>query len=86
MTESDRARHDSRGHEAPYAVEHGAELPTTTWERDTSVIPNVPPENLVQIGIGGCQAPRQGVKVDRIIRRTIGCLVRAGHLPRRRNA
>ena len=33
----------------------------TPWFHATD-LPNVPPKNLVQIGIGGCQAPRPGVK------------------------
>jgi agmatinase len=37
---------------------------TTPWFHATD-IPNVPPKNLVQIGIGGWQAPRPGVKVCR---------------------
>jgi agmatinase len=37
---------------------------TTPWFHATD-IPNVPPTNLVQIGIGGWQAPRPGVKVGR---------------------
>ena len=37
---------------------------TTPWFHATD-IPNVPAENLVQIGIGGWQAPRPGVKVGR---------------------
>jgi agmatinase len=37
---------------------------TTPWFHATD-IPNVPPKNLVQIGIGGWQAPRRGVKVCR---------------------
>jgi agmatinase len=37
---------------------------TTPWFHATD-IPNVPPKNLVQIGIGGWQAPRPGVKVGR---------------------
>src|ERR1700729_2572037 len=37
---------------------------TTPWFHATD-LPNVPPENLVQIGIGGWQAPRPGVKVGR---------------------
>src|SRR3954451_19302176 len=37
---------------------------TTPWFHATN-IPNVPPKNLVQIGIGGWQAPRPGVKVGR---------------------
>jgi agmatinase len=37
---------------------------TTPWFHATN-LPNVPPENLVQIGIGGWQAPRPGVKVGR---------------------
>jgi agmatinase len=37
---------------------------TTPWFHATN-LPNVPPENLVQIGIGGWQAPRPGVKVRR---------------------
>jgi agmatinase len=35
---------------------------TTPWFHATN-LPNVPPENLVQIGIGGWQAPRPGVRV-----------------------
>jgi agmatinase len=35
---------------------------TTPWYHATD-IPNVPAENLVQVGIGGWQAPRPGVKV-----------------------
>jgi agmatinase len=37
---------------------------TTPWFHATN-IPNAPPTNLVQIGIGGWQAPRAGVKVGR---------------------
>jgi agmatinase len=37
---------------------------TTPWFHATD-IPNVPAQNLVQIGIGGWQAPRPGVKVGR---------------------
>src|SRR5947209_6270717 len=37
---------------------------TTPWYHATD-IPNVPPKNLVQLGIGGWQAPRPGVKVCR---------------------
>ena len=37
---------------------------TTPWFHATN-LPNVPPKNLVQIGIGGWQAPRAGVKVSR---------------------
>ena len=37
---------------------------TTPWFHATD-IPNVPPKNLVQIGIGGWQASRPGVKVGR---------------------
>jgi agmatinase len=37
---------------------------TTPWFHATD-IPNVPPKNLVQIGIGGWQSPRPGVKVGR---------------------
>ena len=37
---------------------------TTPWFHATD-IPNVPPRNLVQIGIGGWQAPRPGVQVGR---------------------
>jgi agmatinase len=37
---------------------------TTPWFHATN-LPNVPPKNLVQIGIGGWQAPRPGVKVGR---------------------
>ncbi len=37
---------------------------TTPWYHATN-IPNVPAKNLVQIGIGGWQAPRAGVKVAR---------------------
>jgi agmatinase len=37
---------------------------TTPWFHATD-IPNVPPKNLVQVGIGGWQAPRPGVKVGR---------------------
>ena len=37
---------------------------TTPWFHATN-IPNVPAKNLVQLGIGGWQAPRPGVKVGR---------------------
>jgi agmatinase len=37
---------------------------TTPWFHATN-LPNVPAKNLVQIGIGGWQAPRPGVKVGR---------------------
>ncbi len=37
---------------------------TTPWFHATN-IPNTPASNLVQIGIGGWQAPRAGVKVGR---------------------
>jgi agmatinase len=37
---------------------------TTPWFHATD-IPNVPAKNLVQLGIGGWQAPRPGVKVSR---------------------
>src|SRR5207253_8593725 len=37
---------------------------TTPWFHATN-IPNAPPANLVQLGIGGWQAPRPGVKVGR---------------------
>src|SRR6201998_678874 len=37
---------------------------TTPWFHATD-IPNVPAKNLVQLGIGGWQAPRPGVKVGR---------------------
>jgi agmatinase len=37
---------------------------TTPWYHATD-IPNVPARNLVQLGIGGWQAPRPGVKVSR---------------------
>src|SRR3982074_1467661 len=43
---------------------------TTPWFHATD-LPNVPPENLVQIGIGGWQAPRPGVKVGRERKTTI---------------
>jgi agmatinase len=43
---------------------------TTPWFHATD-LPNVPPENLVQIGIGGWQAPRPGVKVGRERQTTI---------------
>ncbi len=43
---------------------------TTPWFHATN-LPNVPPENLVQIGIGGWQAPRPGVKVGRERQTTI---------------
>lgn len=37
---------------------------TTPWFHATN-IPNAPPKNLVQVGIGGWQVPRPGVKVAR---------------------
>jgi agmatinase len=37
---------------------------TTPWFHATN-LPNVPARNLVQLGIGGWQAPRPGVKVSR---------------------
>lgn len=37
---------------------------TTPWFHATN-IPNAPPKNLVQFGIGGWQVPREGVKVAR---------------------
>jgi agmatinase len=37
---------------------------TTPWFHATD-IPNVPPKNLVQIGVGGWQSPRPGIKVGR---------------------
>ncbi len=43
---------------------------TTPWFHATN-LPNVPPENLVQIGIGGWQAPRPGGKVGRERQTTI---------------
>ena len=43
---------------------------TTPWFHATN-LPNVPPENLVQIGIGGWQAPRPGVRVGRERKTTI---------------
>jgi agmatinase len=43
---------------------------TTPWFHATN-LPNVPPENLVQIGIGGWQAPRPGVKIGRERQTTI---------------
>ncbi len=43
---------------------------TTPWFHATN-IPNVPPKNLVQIGIGGWQSPRPGVKVGRERQTTI---------------
>lgn len=43
---------------------------TTPWFHATD-IPNVPPKNLVQIGIGGWQAPRPGVAVGRERQTTI---------------
>jgi agmatinase len=43
---------------------------TTPWFHATN-LPNVPPENLVQIGIGGWQAPRPGVKAGRERKTTI---------------
>ena len=39
-------------------------LHTTPWYHATD-LPNVPAKNLVQLGIGGWQAPRPGVKVSR---------------------
>jgi agmatinase len=43
---------------------------TTPWFHATN-IPNVPPRNLVQIGIGGWQSPRPGVKIGRERQTTI---------------
>ncbi len=43
---------------------------TTPWFHATN-LENVPPQNLVQIGIGGWQAPRPGVKVGRERKTTI---------------
>lgn len=43
---------------------------TTPWFHATD-IPNVPPKNLVQIGIGGWQAPRPGVAAGRDRQTTI---------------
>lgn len=43
---------------------------TTPWYHATD-IPNVPPKNLVQIGIGGWQAPRPGVAAGRERQTTI---------------
>lgn len=43
---------------------------TTPWFHATD-IPNVPPRNLVQVGIGGWQAPRAGVAVGRERQTTI---------------
>jgi len=43
---------------------------TTPWFHATN-IPNVPAKNLVQIGIGGWQSPRPGVKVGRQRQSTI---------------
>ena len=43
---------------------------TTPWFHATN-IPNVPAKNLVQIGIGGWQSPRPGVKVGRERQTTI---------------
>lgn len=43
---------------------------TTPWFHATN-LPNVPAKNLVQIGIGGWQAPRPGVKVGRERQTTI---------------
>ncbi|MEM1159895.1 MAG: agmatinase family protein, partial [Pseudomonadota bacterium] len=37
---------------------------TTPWFHSTN-LPNVPAKNLVQVGIGGWQVPREGVKVAR---------------------
>ena len=37
---------------------------TTPWYHATDIA-NVPPTNLVQVGIGGWQAPRPGVKIGR---------------------
>ena len=37
---------------------------TCPWFHATN-IPNCPPKNLVQLGIGGWQVPRAGVKVGR---------------------
>ena len=89
MTESGRAWLDRYGPEARYAVERSAELRTTPWLHATDLL-NVPPEHLVQIGIGGWPAPRPGVQVgqrsggfvprERVIGDPLGCLVGAGHL------
>lgn len=101
MTESGRAWLDRNGPEATYAVERKADSPTATWARVHTTswfhptdLSNVPPRNLVQIGIGGRQAPRSGVRVGRergtptmtvTGRVEMGCcLLRAGHLPERR--
>ena len=43
---------------------------TTPWFHATN-LPNVPAENLVQIGIGGWQAPRPGVRIGRERKTTI---------------
>ncbi len=43
---------------------------TTPWYHATD-LPNVPAKNLVQLGIGGWQAPRPGVKVSRERQTTI---------------
>jgi hypothetical protein len=53
---------------------------TTPWFHATN-IPNAPATNLVQIGIGGWQAPRAGVKVGRArgtTVRTVGDVERVG--------
>jgi len=67
-------------------------LHTTPWFHATH-LPNVPSRNLVQISIGGWQAPRPSVQVGRkrgatriatrVIRDT---LVPTGHLPKRPHA
>jgi hypothetical protein len=50
---------------------------TTPWFHATD-IPNVPAHNLVQIGIGGWQAPRPGVKVGRPQGRAVAIMARKG--------
>lgn len=70
MTESDRARHDEYGRKRTRktSARYGPyDLVLRLDERmhSTPSFPtpnNVLPKNLVQIGIGGCQAPRLGVK------------------------
>ncbi len=51
---------------------------TTPWFHATN-IPNAPPTNLVQIGIGGWQAPRPGVQVGRQRGTTV---ITVGHVER----
>ena len=46
------------------ALDLDERMHTTPWFHATN-IPNAPATNLVQIGIGGWQAPRAAVKVDR---------------------